>query len=238
MIDWLITPLSGALTHSLAPMTAWHARCMVLAWGVLVPVGILVARYWKIWPGQAWPFELDNKMWWHLHRMVQSAALVLMSLGAWLMWSNKSDVQADLGLHGVLGWAVLGAAWLQVLGALLRGTKGGPTDTLMEGDHYLMTAHRRRFEWLHKSLGWGSLALAMVTIVLGLIQADAPRWMVVMIFFWWCALAALAWRWQRQNKCIDTYQAIWGNKISLPGMAHLPVGWGIHRVDHDSSKHI
>ena len=43
MIDWWLAPLSGAATHAIAPWAAWHSRLMVLAWGVLVPLGVLAA---------------------------------------------------------------------------------------------------------------------------------------------------------------------------------------------------
>ena len=35
MTDWWLTPLSGSAEHTIAPWAMWHARCMVLAWGVL-----------------------------------------------------------------------------------------------------------------------------------------------------------------------------------------------------------
>ena len=60
MLEWLLAPLSGAATHSLAPWAYWHARLMVLGWAVLLPVGVLVARFYKVTPQQDWPRELDN----------------------------------------------------------------------------------------------------------------------------------------------------------------------------------
>lgn len=40
---------------------------MVVAWGVLLPLGILIARFFKVTPRQRWPAELDNKFWWYSH---------------------------------------------------------------------------------------------------------------------------------------------------------------------------
>jgi hypothetical protein len=84
MWDWLLTPLSGATDHQLAPWAYWHARCMVLAWAVLVPAGALAARFFKVTPRQTWPQQLDNKAWWHAHRTLQWAGIAIMSLGALL----------------------------------------------------------------------------------------------------------------------------------------------------------
>ncbi len=186
MIDWLFAPLSGGSAHTLSPMIAWHARCMVMAWGVIVPVAVLVARYWKIWPGQGWPQELDSKAWWHSHRLGQLFAVAVMSLGAYLAWRSNTLLSSEaLKLHSNLGWTLACRGWAQVLGGTLRGTKGGPGEASERGDRFDMTPRRRLFEWSHKIMGWLALALACITIVLGLDLVNAPRWMMLSLFIWW-----------------------------------------------------
>jgi Eukaryotic cytochrome b561 len=231
MMQWLLSPMSGAQDHTIATLLAWHARNMVLAWGVLIPVAILVARYWKIWPGQNWPQELDNKTWWNLHRALHSVALLLITLGAVLAIRHRGDSALPSSLHSLLGWSLVLIAWLQALGGLLRGSKGGPTEPQLRGDHFDMSMRRQQFERIHKALGWLSLPLAIVTIMLGLTSTDAPRWMPLSLLCWWLALAGLAWRWQKAHQCIDTYQAIWGIDSHLPGLSKKPIGWGIQRID-------
>jgi Eukaryotic cytochrome b561 len=231
VIDWLLSPLSGSSGHLISESVAWHARLMVLAWGVIIPVAILLARYWKIWPGQRWPEELDHRAWWYGHKYGQTLAIALVSLGAYIAWKSSAIASSQmLKIHAILGWFLLLVGWMQILGAWLRGTKGGPTESYERGDHFDMTLKRRVFERIHKLLGWLALALAMVTMILGFIIADAPRWMMVCLTLWWLVLLALAWHWQRQSKCIDTYQAIWGSDPSLPGMKMAPIGLGVHRV--------
>ena len=44
-LDWWLTPLSGATEHHLPDWMIWHARTMVAAWAVLLPLGVLAARY-------------------------------------------------------------------------------------------------------------------------------------------------------------------------------------------------
>lgn len=229
MVDWWLLPLSGALQHQIAPWAAWHARCMVLGWGVLLPLGALTARYLKVLPGQRWPQQLDHKAWWHAHRVLQWAGVGFMTLGAVLAWQQGSGATLAARLHAWAGWALLALGWLQVLGGLARGSKGGPTSAQLRGDHYDMTVHRRRFERLHKGLGWLAVLAAIGVIALGLRVADAPRWMALVLAFWWAGLAATAWRWQRQGRCVDTYQAIWGPDPQHPGNRVPPIGWGVRR---------
>jgi hypothetical protein len=136
-------------------------------------------------------------------------------------------------LHHFFGYCIGVSVVAQITHALFRGSKGGPTDKTMRGDHYDMTPHRKRFERIHKSLGWFSLFTAWITIALGLFLADAPRWMPILLAAWWGALALLAIRWQRAGQCIDTYQAIWGLDTMHPGNAPNappPIGIGVRKI--------
>lgn len=228
-IDWLAAPLSGASTHTLAPWAAWHARCMVLAWGVLLPLGALLARFFKVTPRQDWPHTLDHRGWWHAHRALQWGGVLLMSLGAWLAWGHGHGASTAARLHAWGGWALCALGWLQIAGGLLRGTKGGPGEPQLRGDHYDMTPRRRAFERAHKSLGWLAVALAVAVIALGLDIADAPRWMALALAAWWLAFGALFAVLQSRGRCIDTYQAIWGPDPAHPGNLVPPTGWGVRR---------
>ena len=221
---------------------------MVLAWAVLLPLGALVARFYKVTPQQDWPRELDDRHWWNGHRWLQWTGAGVMALGLWLAWSRQAGVGvADsptgglsgsgaggafsdaVQAHAWAGWAVCVAAALQVAGAMARGSKGGPTDVTMRGDHYDMTPWRRGFERIHKSLGWLSIVAAIGVIALGLVVADAPRWMAVVLVLWWAMLVAAFVLLQKRGRCIDTYQAIWGPDRAHPGNRVAPTGWGVRR---------
>jgi hypothetical protein len=242
VIEWLLMPLSGAETHAISAAVSWHGRLMVLAWGVCAPVGILMARYWKIAPGQAFPQQLDSKVWWHSHRFFQSLCALLTLFAIALIYQKTSQTAPQVfiallttaqSLHQLLGYGIGVAVVAQICHALFRGSKGGPTDSAMRGDHYDMTPHRKRFERIHKSLGWFSLFTAWATIALGLWLADAPRWMPISLLLWWACLATLALRWQRAGRCIDTYQAIWGLDTMHPGNssnAAPPIGIGVRKI--------
>ena len=235
MTAWWLSPLSGAVSHEIAPWAYWHARCMVLAWGVLLPLGAIVARFYKVMPGQGWPGALDNKRWWHGHRTLQRAGVGAMTLGLWFVWNRATGSDAGqhtataAQLHSWAGWALCAAGWLQIAGGFARGSKGGPTDAQLRGDHYDMTPRRMSFERVHKALGWSALVAAMVVIALGLRVADAPRWMALVLALWWLLLIVVFVELQRRGRCIDTYQAIWGPDPAHPGNRIAPVGWGVRR---------
>ena len=120
VVEWFLAPISGATHHSLEPWTYWHARCMVLGWGVLIPVGALVARYFKITARQRWPQELDNKMWWHGHRTLQWMGVLIVSVGGALAWDRSHGTGMFATAHAVGGWILVGVAWMQVAAGLAR----------------------------------------------------------------------------------------------------------------------
>lgn len=228
-LHWLSLPLSGAAEHHLAPWAAWHARCMVLAWSVLLPLGVLAARYFKVLPGQNWPQQLDHPGWWAAHRVTQYSGIAIMTLGLALAYNMGSRSNLFAQAHVWAGWALCIAGWAQVCGGWLRGSKGGPTEAGLRGDHYDMTPRRLAFETIHKTLGWLCLLAAILVTALGLVVADAPRWMALALTLWWAALALTATVLQKRGRCVDTYQAIWGPGAEHPGNGMAPIGWGIRR---------
>jgi hypothetical protein len=228
-MQWFLMPLSGASTHHVDGWVMWHARMMVVAWAVLLPLGAIVARFFKITKRQHWPQRLDNPTWWHAHRALQYSGVVLMLMGVAIAWGKGAQATSIASLHTYLGWFVVTLGALQVLGGWLRGSKGGPTEPQLRGDHYDMTTHRLWFERFHKMCGWFAVFIAIVTVVLGLVVADAPRWMAVLLVVWWLSLFCLSVQMQRAGHCVDTYQAIWGPDSVHPGNQKKLTGWGVRR---------
>lgn len=235
MIEWLAAPIDPSRLHIVADAVSWHGRLMTLSWGILLPLGILVARFFKITPGQDWPNRIDNRFWWRSHLSLQYSGIVLMLAGTLIILIAGSG-SARWQTHGLLGHAVVLLGLGQILGGWLRGSKGGPTEAEVRGDHYDMTARRRAFEWLHKSLGYMALILGVAAIVSGLWQANAPRWMWLSLGAWWSLLIGLAIVLQRQGRAFDTYQAIWGPDPRHPGNHLKPTGWGMHRPTHSPGE--
>lgn len=234
MLDWLLAPIDASRGHDVSVLVSWHARLMVLAWAVLFPGGILAARFFKIMPGQNWPQQLDNRAWWHTHLTTQYAGGVAALVGLWLILRAPGFGTAG-DLHRIVGWLTLGLCAVQFLAGWLRGNKGGPTEPAADGswsgDHYDMTPRRLVFEYVHKSVGYVALLVAVVAIVSGLWLSNAPRWMWLAIALWWAVLVVVFVRLQRRRGAVDTYQAIWGPDPKHPGNQRQPIGWGIRRPE-------
>ncbi|RLJ58936.1 hypothetical protein BCF46_1074 [Litoreibacter meonggei] len=232
MLEWLLAPMDATRVHEVGWHLSWHARIMVLAWGILVPLGIIVARYCKISPKQNWPEQLDNRLWWNTHQFCQYSACALTGVGAWFIL-NAPPLAGGGGIHWYLGWTTLALACVQIAGGVLRGSKGGPTDSAksesVRGDHFDMTTRRLVFEFVHKGAGYIVLGLSCLTISSGLWQANAPKWMLAVIVLWWITLMVISVILQRKGLAFDTYQAIWGPDPSLPGNKRKPIGIGISR---------
>lgn len=226
---WLAAPMSGAQVHVIDPAVAWHARIMVVAWGALMPVGAMAARFLKVTPAQDWPLELDNRTWWRLHLALQYMGVAMMIAAAALVATGAFGAR-PWTLHAALGWAALALGLVQVVGGWLRGSKGGlaPGSSVpARGDHYDMTPRRIVFERVHKSVGWVAIGVAAAAIAAGLVLADAPRWMSIAIGVWWVLLGTAFTALQRAGRCVDTYQAIWGPSIEHPGNRRQPIGIGV-----------
>ncbi len=229
MFDLLLAPIDPSRAHLVSDAVAWHGRAMVLAWGVLVPIGVLAARFFKIVPWQDWPRQLDNRVWWITHRVLHYLAAAL-TLGGVSLVLNSFASFGGSGRHALFGWAVVLLALGQFLGGWLRGSKGGPTDPApdgsLHGDHYSMTRRRLVFEHLHKTGGYLALLLASSAIITGMWRANAPLWMWLAIGLWWALLALAFVLFQRAGRATSTYQAIWGPDATHPGNNRTKAGFG------------
>ncbi|MGL4242222.1 MAG: cytochrome b561 domain-containing protein, partial [Beijerinckiaceae bacterium] len=132
MVEWLLAPVDAARAHEVGAAVAWHGRLMVAAWGFLLPLGVLVARFFKITPSQDWPRRIDNRLWWNAHLALQYAGGAAMLAGLALVLSQAGG-GARWSAHGLLGYAVLLLGLVQFLGGWLRGSKGGPTEPSVRG---------------------------------------------------------------------------------------------------------
>jgi hypothetical protein len=236
---WLLTPISGADEHVITTLMAWHGRLMVLAMGLLTPPVIMIARFFKVTARQDWPRQLDNPFWFITHRRWSHVIGVVVALALLLVLIERAWVAPWRNLHALAGWLIIVLVLVQLVGAWLRGTHGGPVDPFTRqqrppqqwpGDHYSMTRRRIVFEYVHKIAGYLLLALTVAALLSGLIAADAPRWMPITLGVWWLAMAVVFIALQRAGRCVDTYQAIWGLDPALPGNRRRPIGFGILRA--------
>ena len=245
---WLTDPLRGDSFMELAEPIRLHGLLMALAVGVLMPLAVLLARYSKILPGQDWPRELNRRFWWFSHLALTYCATVAVAAAMVLVVMALPE-DADHAAHGHawIGWLSVAMLLALLVNGWQRGSTGGPgkpaPGTLgplhgVAGDHYDMTARRRWFERTHKLLGYLLLAVFFVAVLSGLWHASAPRWTLVLLAAWWVALLLLAWRWERQGRCIDGYQAIWGPSMAHPGNRIPELGWGSRRYSEEEFQRL
>lgn len=239
MIDWLLSPIDSARLHDVSGVEAWHGRLMFIGWVVLIPLAVLIARYFKVTARQRFPERLDNPFWWRSHLVLQSVGIASTVLAIGLMYFDLRDGIRLESLHRHLGWAAVALAALQILSGIFRGTKGGPTspakDGSLRGDHFDMSVRRRIFEYFHKSVGYLTVIVANLAVLTGLWRANAPRWMWFCFALCWIVLIAAAVYFQRRNMAVDTYQAIWGSDPALRGNRIRPIGWGVSRWSEKSN---
>jgi hypothetical protein len=250
IIFWLTDPIRAGLPRALGDAARLHGLLTVLAAGVLLPLAVLLARYFKVLPGQDWPRQLDRRVWWVAHLgLAYGAALTL--LAGMVIILREMSGSADDGegavahlahAHAWLGWLSLAMMVALFINGWQRGSVGGPgkpaPGTLgplhgVAGDHYDMTARRRWFERTHKLLGFLLLAVLIGCVISGLWHVNAPRGALVFLAAWWLLLLLLALRWERQGRCVDGYQAKWGPAMAHPGNRIPELGWGTRRYTEE-----
>ncbi|KMZ64580.1 Auxin induced-like protein [Zostera marina] len=134
-----------------------HGTLNVVGWGFLMPIGVIIARYVKI-------FSFADPLWFYLHVTFQCSAYVLGVAG----WATGMKLGSEShgnhhATHRNIGIALFCFATLQVTALLLRPKKS---------DKY-------RIYWnvYHHSVGYLIVILSIVNIVKGLnILNPAEKW--------------------------------------------------------------
>ncbi|KAL5226256.1 hypothetical protein ABZP36_014521 [Zizania latifolia] len=120
-----------------------HGALAGLGWGVLMPVGIALARY----------FKRHDPFWFYAHISVQGVGFVLGTAGVVAGFKLNDDVPGG-DSHQALGITILVFGCLQVLALLLRPDKSSKV--------------RRYWNWYHHYVGRAAVACAAVNIFIGL----------------------------------------------------------------------
>jgi hypothetical protein len=130
-----------------------HASLMLIAWGWLLPSGVIFAKMLKHRP---------NGTWFTFHKILQPLGLVV-AIAGWSIalrnFNTLKDVGAPSYRHAVCGMTVMIGGLLQPLNAIFRPPPPEPEDTKM--------TTRLIWEIVHKGLGWVTILLALATIALG-----------------------------------------------------------------------
>jgi hypothetical protein len=248
LLAWLLEPLRAATPANLPAPLRLHGLLMVIGAGIMMPLGVLLTRYFKILPSQDWPRELNRRFWWVCHLVAAYGGSLLVAAALVLAFvAQPEDANHLAHGHDWIGWLTMAMLLALLINGWQRGTTGGPgkpaPGTLgplhgVAGDHYDMTGRRRWFERTHKLLGYLVLAVFFAALLSGLWRASAPRWMLLLLAAWWVTLLLLALRWERQGRCIDGYQAAWGPSMAHPGNRIPELGWGSRRYSEEEFQRL
>jgi hypothetical protein len=224
-LQWCRAPLYITPTLAASNAERMHAWLMVMGVVLCLPISSLIARYFKVTRKQNWPLVLDTKFWWYSHLILSYSGMALALLATALFWGDLKVLDADrikrLGvpqlIHLVIGWLTLIVGIFIVVTAWFRGSKGGPNDKQMNGDHYDLSPKRLLFESVHKCAAYGFLVLSVLASGFGAVSAGLPRWSLLLFALGVLTLCGLAARWELKGRNIPSYQATFGLKLEHPG---------------------
>uniref|UniRef100_A0A1D1XJT0 Ferric-chelate reductase 1 n=1 Tax=Anthurium amnicola TaxID=1678845 RepID=A0A1D1XJT0_9ARAE len=166
-----------------------HGALAIFGWGVLLPIGAIVARYFKQW----------DPLWYCVHVVIQFAGFIigLAAVVAGLALYHK--LHANVPVHRGLGIFVFVLGILQVIAFFLRPDKDSKI--------------RRYWNWYHHWVGRIALFLAAVNIILGIrVGGAGTAWKVgygINLAFILTAVTVLEiilWvRWSRKSVASPTF---------------------------------
>ena len=141
-----------------------HGCLMVLAMGILLPAGVLVARFTKEKEPKTGPWAF----WFWYHQLLQYGGVACMLSGfAVAVYFQQRDGNPHFtGPHCVLGLLVVILAVTQPLNAWIRPAK--------------TAAWRWGWEYWHKGTGWAVLVASTAAIILGLGRINAASYFVLL----------------------------------------------------------
>ncbi|XP_073115181.1 cytochrome b561 and DOMON domain-containing protein At3g61750-like [Elaeis guineensis] len=166
-----------------------HGALAIFGWGVLLPIGAIVARYCRQW----------DPLWYYLHVVIQFIGFVfgLAAVVAGVALYDK--LHANVTAHRGIGIFVLVLGILQVIAFFLRPGKDSKI--------------RKYWNWYHQWAGRLALFFAAVNIVLGIkVGGAGSSWKIgygfnlAILLIASIVLEVLLWtRWSKRSAAYPTY---------------------------------
>lgn len=155
-VDFQSGDSTGA-SNSVTRRRNTHGVISALSWGVLMPIGVIMARYLRV-------FKSADPAWFYLHMTIQCSAYIIgvagFSTGIKLGNDSEGTEQTE---HRRLGITLFCFATLQVFALLLRPSK----------DH----KYRRFWNFYHHAVGYAVIVLSIINIFKGFeILSPAEKW--------------------------------------------------------------
>lgn len=147
-----------------------HAILMVLAWALLAPLGILIARLVR--RGKLEDLKIgSNQSWFVLHRGLMVTAVTITIISLIIIMVNRGGWSKSAGTHAILGIITVVLAILNPIGAFFRPDK--------------FSVNRVFFNIIHSSNGYLTLIFSIATIFLGMDLAllDLDLWVTQLFSF-------------------------------------------------------
>jgi hypothetical protein len=139
-----------------APVKIAHGVLMAVSWGIALPIGVIIARFYRHKEPTTGPFA-----WWFIrHQIFQYSGVIMSLTGFGLALYMKWQTSHFDSVHAKLGLTVMIVGCLQPLNALVRPKPNTPKRPL--------------WNFFHKNLGYVAVILAIPTIFLGLSKIGAP----------------------------------------------------------------
>nr|CAD1836982.1 unnamed protein product [Ananas comosus var. bracteatus] len=133
----------------------WHGLLVLLGWSVLMPVGVMAARY----------FRQYDPHWFYSHFLIQGIGFVLGLAGIVIGFGLDGSGVNNVDAHKALGIAILALGSLQVTTLLARPDRASKA--------------RKYWNWCHHWVGRAAIALAIGNIFFGLaIARENSSWRI------------------------------------------------------------
>ncbi|KAI5345805.1 PREDICTED: cytochrome [Prunus dulcis] len=121
-----------------------HGILAIFGWGLIIPVGAIVPRY----------FKHKDPLWYYLHALIQFVGFVIGLAAVVLGQQLYTKIGANFPTHRAIGIFVLVLSILQILAFFLRPNKDAKI--------------RKYWNWYHHWLGRFAVFFAAVNILLGI----------------------------------------------------------------------
>ncbi|GAX79928.1 hypothetical protein CEUSTIGMA_g7368.t1 [Chlamydomonas eustigma] len=161
-----------------------HGVLMILAWLVLLPLGVMSARHRWLFPASNTSASNSHSvaLWFTVHQALQLSGIVLFTIGFVLPWTMFGKQHGDSGQedslmksHGIIGITMAVLTYAQLLLAFLRPKPDA--------------RYRKWWNLQHWFTGRSALVLAIINITIG-VQVFHEAWLEPKAY-WYLALTML-----------------------------------------------
>ncbi|XP_041998433.1 cytochrome b561 and DOMON domain-containing protein At3g07570-like [Salvia splendens] len=121
-----------------------HGLLNMLGWAILIPIGVMVARYMRKW----------DLLWFYMHAVTQSICFILGVIGVICGFVLDGRLSANVPIHKALGIVIITFGCLQVLALLIRPDKTSKV--------------RKYWNWYHFGVGRALVFLAVINVFYGI----------------------------------------------------------------------